>query len=256
MRGVSCWPITRNRINIIVFEARLRYISLLHLKARHSIFRMRHLTVLLFSVALLQAPNLARADFDGGMGAFQRGDYEAALEEFRALAEQGDADAQAMLGVMYSNGRGVPRSYIKAVKWARLAAEQGHAEAQFSLAMSRAFGFGGLSIDVVESYKWAAIAASNGLEDAIKFQEYIAEEMTNREIETARNRAADCIKNNHKGCVGEQLNEPATQHQGVVSDVQEIPERTPLEKSKAECEELGFTPKTEPFGNCVLKLMD
>ena len=145
--------------------------------------------------------------------------------------------------MMYSNGRGVPRSYIKAVKWARLAAEQGHAEAQFSLAMSRAFGFGGLSIDVVESYKWAAIAASNGLEDAIKFQEYIAEEMTNREIETARNRAADCIKNNHKGCVGEQLNEPATQHQGVVSDVQEIPERTPLEKSKAECEELGFTPK-------------
>ena len=217
---------------------------------------MRHLIVVLFSVALLQAPNLARADFDGGMAAFQRGDYETALEEFRALADQGDADAQYMLGGMYSAGRGVPRNYIKAVRWSRLAAEQGHAEAQFSLAMSHAFGFGGLEIDVVESYKWAAIAASNGIKDALKFQEYIEAEMTSQQIEMARNRAADCIKNNHNGCVGEQLNESATQHQGVVSDVQEIPERTPLEKSKAECEELGFTPKTEPFGNCVLKLMD
>ena len=256
MWGLSYWPITRNRIKIIVFEVRLRYILLLHLQARHSIFHMRHLIVLLFSVALLQAPSLACADFDGGMAAFQRGDYETALEEFRALAEQGDADAQAMLGGMYSAGRGVPRNYMEAVKWARLAAEQGHSEAQFSLAISHAFGFGGLSIDVVESYKWAAIAASNGMADAVKFQEYIAEEMTNQEIETARHRAGECIKNNHKGCVGQQPNKAVTQPQGDVRDIQEIPEPNRLEKSKAECEELGFTPKTEAFGNCVLKLIE
>ena len=29
-----------------------------------------------------------------------------------------------------------------------------------------------------------------------------------------------------------------------------------LEKFKKECEELGFKPKTEKFGECVLKLLD
>ena len=217
---------------------------------------MRHLIVLLFGAVVLQAAGQVRADFDDGMAAFQRGDYAAALEEFRALAEQGDADAQAMLGGMYSSGRGVPRNYIEAVKWARLAAEQGHAEAQFSLAISHAFGFGGLSIDVVEAHKWAAIAASNGMADALKFQEYIETEMTSQEINTARSRAGECIKNNHKSCVGQRLNEAVTEPQGEVSDVEAIGGQMSLEESKAECEELGFTPKTESFGNCVLKLFE
>jgi len=29
-----------------------------------------------------------------------------------------------------------------------------------------------------------------------------------------------------------------------------------LDKHKKFCEEIGFTPKTEGFGDCVLKLMD
>ena len=29
-----------------------------------------------------------------------------------------------------------------------------------------------------------------------------------------------------------------------------------LDQAKIDCEELGFAPKTEAFGNCVLKLMD
>ena len=36
------------------------------------------------------------------------------------------------LGVMYSDGQGVPQNDAEAVRWYRLAAEQGHAEAQFS----------------------------------------------------------------------------------------------------------------------------
>ncbi len=35
----------------------------------------------------------AWADFQAGLDAHKRGDYETAMKEFRALAEQGDADA-------------------------------------------------------------------------------------------------------------------------------------------------------------------
>ena len=47
--------------------------------------------------------------------------------------QQGDAQAQNNLGVMYENGRGVPQDYDEAVKWYRLAAAQGDADAQNNL---------------------------------------------------------------------------------------------------------------------------
>ena len=43
----------------------------------------------------------ARAGFDEGVAAYNRGDYAAALREFLPLAQQGNADAQTNLGVMY-----------------------------------------------------------------------------------------------------------------------------------------------------------
>ena len=42
-------------------------------------------------------------------------DYEAT----RLAAEQGDADAQFNLGVMYGNGRGVPQDDAEADRWFR-----------------------------------------------------------------------------------------------------------------------------------------
>ena len=84
-------------------------------------------------VGLLLVPAFAWADFQAGKEAYYRGDYETALKEFRALAEQGDVAGQYNLGVMYANGQGVPQDYQEAAKWYRLAAEQGHADAQSSL---------------------------------------------------------------------------------------------------------------------------
>ena len=55
------------------------------------------------------------------------------FEEAKRLAEDGDAEAQNDLGVMYGNGEGVPQDYKEAVKWYRLAAEQGVAAAQYNL---------------------------------------------------------------------------------------------------------------------------
>ena len=48
---------------------------------------------------------LAETDFEVGVEAWGRGDYDAAVQEFRALAEQGHAQAQFHLGIMYSQPR-------------------------------------------------------------------------------------------------------------------------------------------------------
>ena len=55
------------------------------------------------------------ADFLKGFDAAERGDYATALKEWTPLAEQGDADAQSNLGVMYDNGAGVPQDDKAAV---------------------------------------------------------------------------------------------------------------------------------------------
>jgi len=47
------------------------------------------------------------ADFQKGLAAAQKGDFVTALREWEPLAEQGDADAQFNLGIMYANGQGV-----------------------------------------------------------------------------------------------------------------------------------------------------
>ena len=72
-------------------------------------------------------PPLATADFETGLKAYKRGEYAAAHREWLPLADQGDAQAQFNLGLMYANGRGVPQDAAQALTWFRKAAAQGHA---------------------------------------------------------------------------------------------------------------------------------
>ena len=51
-----------------------------------------------------------------GYTAYNAGDYATALREWRPLAEQGNADAQYNLGMMYDEGEGVPQDDAEAVK--------------------------------------------------------------------------------------------------------------------------------------------
>lgn len=88
------------------------------------------LGLLLF--VLLSVPAGAQ-DFDDGMAAYRGGDFQRALREWRPLAEQGHAEAQRNLGVMYLNGQGVPQDYTATANWFQLAAEQGEPFSQFSL---------------------------------------------------------------------------------------------------------------------------
>jgi len=77
----------------------------------------------LFAALLLALP-AAGQDRSKGAAAYLRGDYAAALKEWRPLAEQGYSDAQFNLGVMYAKGEGVRKDYPEAAKWFRRAAEQ------------------------------------------------------------------------------------------------------------------------------------
>ena len=97
---------------------------------------MKRLTAILcltLAVLLGSAGVSWSADFQKGLTAAQSGDFAIALREWKPLAEQGDADAQYNLGLMYDNGQGVPQNYKTAVKWYSLAAEQGDADAQYNL---------------------------------------------------------------------------------------------------------------------------
>ena len=67
--------------------------------------------------------------FEQGLIDVLRDDAEA-VKWYSKAAEQGDANAQYNLGLMYNSGEGIPRDDAEAVKWWRKAAEKGLAAAQ------------------------------------------------------------------------------------------------------------------------------
>ena len=86
---------------------------------------------------------------------------EPELDVLRALAEQGDAQVQFNLGLMYAAGRGVPQDDAEAVRWYRLAAEQGNADAQYNLGFMYELGRG-VPQDDAEAVRWWRLAAEQG----------------------------------------------------------------------------------------------
>ena len=109
--------------------------------------------IALAAVLLITLVGSARAGFDEGFAAYNRGDYATALKEFRPLAELGDAWAQGMLGGMYGKGYGVAQDYVESVRWYRLAAEQGVAWAQADLGTMYAEGVG-VPQNYAEAARW------------------------------------------------------------------------------------------------------
>ena len=71
--------------------------------------------------------------WEDGMASYNRGDYAPAIRLFRPLAEQGNAKAQRVLGVMYRRGEGVKRSSVRAFIWFSRAAARGDAQARVEL---------------------------------------------------------------------------------------------------------------------------
>ena len=57
------------------------------------------------------------------------------FDETQRLANQGDAEAQRNLGLMYDTGEGVPQNYAKALEWYTKSANQGYSQAQYNLGL-------------------------------------------------------------------------------------------------------------------------
>jgi uncharacterized protein len=92
---------------------------------------------------------------------YDRGDYATALRLARPLADQGNAVAQFILGVMYDSGKGVLQDDAEAMKWYRKAADQGESNAQCNLGTMYLTGQGVLQ-DYPEAMKWYRKAAAQG----------------------------------------------------------------------------------------------
>ena len=197
---------------------------------------MKNLHVLLMVSLLTCAGGVAIAqDYDAGLKAAQAGDFQTALKEWKPLADQGHADAQYNLGLMYDYGRGVVEDDAEAVRWFRLAADQGHAYAQLSLGVMYADGRGvpeddaeavrwlrlaadqglagaqhrlglmyangrGVLQDNVTAHMWFNIAGANGAEDGRDDREKIEWKMTPADISEAQKRARICMASNYTDC--------------------------------------------------------
>lgn len=187
---------------------------------------MRKLLVsaLVGGVVLLSVP--AQAGFDEGSSAFNRGDYATALRQLRPAADQGSAEAQTLLGIMYNKGLGVPRDFNEGARWTRMAADQGNAKAQYNLGILHLSGEGapmlpdyamqwfvkaadqgyakaqynigvlyhqgsGVARDYVQALKWYNIAAKQGHKKAEFFRDSLSAKLTPAQIEEAQRLASE-----------------------------------------------------------------
>jgi cell division septation protein DedD len=110
---------------------------------------------------LIASSVLAQSEYDRGSAAYKRGDYATALDVFKPLAENGDAKAQSILGMMYSYGEGLPVDYRESARWYRRAAEQNYSVAQYNLGMAYLEGKG-VQANTDDAIEWLTKAADNG----------------------------------------------------------------------------------------------
>ena len=149
------------------------------------------------ALLLLLCAATAAADFEAGVAAAQKGDYDAARREWEPLGASGHRDAQFNLGLLYENGLGVaadparaaawyekaalqndavaaaylaemhakglglPADDVQALQWYRRAAELGHPASQYNVGLFYAFGRG-VEPNDVEAYAWMTVAFENG----------------------------------------------------------------------------------------------
>lgn len=90
---------------------------------------------------------------------------EGTLEQLKALAEKGNADAQLKLADLYRTGKDAAQNLQEAAKWYRKAADQGVAEAQFRLGELYMEGKG-VAQDAKEAAAWLEKAAAQGFKSA------------------------------------------------------------------------------------------
>lgn len=180
---------------------------------------------LLLVAATLWALPASAADFDAGMTAARAGDFAAAFAEWKPLADQGHARAQANLGQMYEAGVGVPFDLVEAARLYKASADSGLGLGQLRYGMALQSGQGvvrdkadafrwlmkaaeqhvpeatyqvgyayhegeGVAPDMVEAMKWFIVADEYGWREAYPAGTYTADRLTPEELTLASQNAA------------------------------------------------------------------
>lgn len=157
---------------------------------------------LLAALALLVATRVTLAGpLEDGEAARQRGDRATALKLWLPLAKQGNAEAQARAGLLYSN-LDAP-DHAAAAAWTRLAARQGHAEAQATLAALYEGG-AGVPRDLVRAYMWRSVwgarQTGENAKTAAILRDMLAGRMTATQSKEAQDLAKACAASNYRQC--------------------------------------------------------
>lgn len=129
------------------------------------------------------------------LDAYERKDYETAMEHWLSIAEQiTDPEAQHSIGIMYDRGWGTTQNHPEAVKWYQKAAEHGipiaYSYSLLNLGLIYAEGREGVPQDNVQAYKWFSLAAKAENTEAAKAIEDIAAKMTPEQVAEAQSLAA------------------------------------------------------------------
>ena len=89
------------------------------------------------------------------------------------------------LGLLYYEGRGIPRDYAKALSLYRDAATGGNAKAMNNLGIMYGLGEGVEQRDI-DAYAWFALAARNGDQNAAKNRDLTSQELGDDQLRSAQ----------------------------------------------------------------------
>jgi len=114
-------------------------------------------------LSVLLGLGAALAGKQEGMEFYNKGQYEQALAELKdsVLGNDGDPEAQTLLGMMYLKGQGTEKDTVLATYWFQEAARQGNATAERTLGEMYLAG-NGLPQDDYQAAYWTQQAADLG----------------------------------------------------------------------------------------------
>jgi uncharacterized protein len=118
-------------------------------------------SALIVATAISLSTILAIADFEKGIAAYEANDLPLAYKEFRASADEGHADSQFNVALMFERGIGVKKDEKEAVSWYLKSAEKGNGLAQFNLGVMYENGRG-TEVDFAKANQWYRKAAVQG----------------------------------------------------------------------------------------------
>ena len=123
---------------------------------------IRFICVGLVASIYLATSNVSLAeDAKKGLQFAVNGDYRKAVDIWLPLAEEGDAEAQYYMGVVYKDGLGVEINHDEFSYWTSRSAFQGSASAMFNLGVMYEYSLG-VAEDKSKAFLWYSRAAQEG----------------------------------------------------------------------------------------------